>query len=634
MRKFNACDVKTTEGGVALTAFHGKKEKLDIPDEIDGQPVVSIAPGAFENAALGEVILPMHLRSIGDGAFKGSNVKSVTFPPYLVSIGKEAFANCSRLKTASLPESLQEIGDHAFASCPALTSVTLHDKLQHLGNDLFEDDSELVLKLPDDIELPKAWGENWNSSHAPIIYGYVTLRHVDKVYSHHVQAVYDFNLVVRKHDFIVLVGPSGCGKSTTLRMIAGLEDISAGELYIDGNYSNETQPKDRGIAMVFQSYALYPHMTVRENMSFGLKMRHFSSQEIDRRVEDAAKILELTPYLDRKPKELSGGQRQRVALGRAIVRNAKVFLMDEPLSNLDAKLRVQMRADLITLHEKIGATTIYVTHDQTEAMTMATRIVIMCAGRVQQIGEPRLVYNHPANRFVAGFIGSPGMNFLRAVYQNGSVTLDNGFSFAVNDDQKQGLSAYDGKEIILGVRPEHIAEDPDGLPVEVEVAELLGSETLCHFHLGTTSVIAKLSSKNEIQSHDTIKIHFVRHHLSFFDPTNDVSILDEQYCLDRSLPSKIKGVHVVANGLILTSEDGNTHKINAGMDDLDLQVVEGVKEVSFDHLNLEEGKEFVQETADYRVYFSEKMVHKILKTTAKAGGNSFGLSVRWSKTQK
>ena len=233
----------------------------------------------------------------------------------------------------------------------------------------------------------------------------LSLQHVDKIYDNNVQAVFDFNLEVKDKEFIVFVGPSGCGKSTTLRMIAGLEEISAGDFYIDGKRMNDVEPKDRDIAMVFQSYALYPHMSVYENMAFGLKLRKYSKEEIDKRVHEAARILEIEPYLDRKPKALSGGQRQRVALGRAIVRNAKVFLMDEPLSNLDAKLRVQMRSEIIQLHERIGATTIYVTHDQTEAMTMADRIVVMKGGYIQQIGTPMDIYNEPENRFVANFIG-------------------------------------------------------------------------------------------------------------------------------------------------------------------------------------------------------------------------------------
>lgn len=271
---------------------------------------------------------------------------------------------------------------------------------------------------------------------------YVSLRHVDKVYENGIQAVYDFNIDIEKHEFIVFVGPSGCGKSTTLRMIAGLEDITNGDLYIDGEYSNDRSPKDRDIAMVFQSYALYPHMTVYNNMAFGLKIRHLPKAEIDQRVHDAAKILQIEEYLDRKPKALSGGQRQRVALGRAIVRNAKVFLMDEPLSNLDAKLRVQMRSEIIKLTQAIGATTIYVTHDQTEAMTMASRIVVMKLGRVQQIGSPIEIYNHPANIFVAGFIGSPAMNFMKGTYEKGEITLTGGAKIKLSKEEVKGHDEF------------------------------------------------------------------------------------------------------------------------------------------------------------------------------------------------
>ena len=251
----------------------------------------------------------------------------------------------------------------------------------------------------------------------------LSLRHINKIYDNKVQAVFDFNLEIQDKEFIVLVGPSGCGKSTTLRMIAGLEDITNGELYIDDKLVNDVAPKNREIAMVFQSYALYPFMTVYENMAFGLQIRKTNKDEIDRRVRAAAKALEIEQYLDRKPKALSGGQRQRVALGRAIVRNAKVFLMDEPLSNLDAKLRVQMRSEIIRLHKNIGATTIYVTHDQTEAMTMASRIVIMKDGYIQQIGTPKEIYQNPVNMFVAGFIGSPATNFLKGTYADGKFTI-------------------------------------------------------------------------------------------------------------------------------------------------------------------------------------------------------------------
>ncbi len=277
--------------------------------------------------------------------------------------------------------------------------------------------------------------------------GYVILRHVDKVYDNGIQAVYDFSIDIKKHEFIVFVGPSGCGKSTTLRMIAGLEDITNGDLYIDGEYANDKSPKDRDIAMVFQSYALYPHMTVYNNMAFGLKIRHMPKAEIDKRVHDAAKILQIEEYLDRKPKALSGGQRQRVALGRAIVRNAKVFLMDEPLSNLDAKLRVQMRSEIIKLHESLHATTIYVTHDQTEAMTMATRIVVMKLGHIQQIGTPLEIYNRPANVFVASFIGSPAMNLMRAHYKDGVLSFPSGETIKLDDAFKQSYARFYAAEV-------------------------------------------------------------------------------------------------------------------------------------------------------------------------------------------
>ena len=296
------------------------------------------------------------------------------------------------------------------------------------------------------------------------------LKHINKIYPNNVQAVFDFNISIQDKEFIVFVGPSGCGKSTTLRMIAGLEEITSGELYIDGRLSNNDLPKDRDIAMVFQSYALYPHMTVYNNMAFSLRMRKFpfevekvdkktgdkkivtiyrklNKEEIDKRVKNAAEILELTKYLDRKPKALSGGQRQRVALGRAIVRDAKVFLMDEPLSNLDAKLRVQMRSEIIKLHERLNATMIYVTHDQTEAMTMATRIVVMKDGYVQQIGTPREIYYHPANKFVASFIGSPAMNFFNCYYENELLHLGE-YELPVKASFKDKLKSFYKKRLL------------------------------------------------------------------------------------------------------------------------------------------------------------------------------------------
>lgn len=271
---------------------------------------------------------------------------------------------------------------------------------------------------------------------------YVKLTHIDKVYPNGIQAVFDFNLSVKKHEFIVFVGPSGCGKSTTLRMIAGLEEISNGDLYIDGVRSNTLSPKDRNIALVFQSYALYPHMNVYDNIAFGLKMRKFPKKEIDERVKKAADILGLQDYLSRKPKELSGGQRQRVALGRAIVRDAKVFLMDEPLSNLDAKLRVQMRSEIVKLHNKMNSTTIYVTHDQTEAMTMADRIVVMKDGYIQQIGTPKEIYSSPNNKFVAEFIGSPSTNVVKCIYDNGTLIFDENYKLVLDEKFKKAHDEY------------------------------------------------------------------------------------------------------------------------------------------------------------------------------------------------
>ena len=308
-----------------------------------------------------------------------------------------------------------------------------------------------------------------------------------QVTSEGVVAVQDFNLEVSDKEFIVLVGPSGCGKSTTLRMIAGLEEISAGELYIDGKLMNDVAPKDRDIAMVFQNYALYPHMTVRENMAFPLKLRKVPKDEINQKVEQAAQILDITQYLDRKPKALSGGQRQRVAIGRAIVRNPQVFLMDEPLSNLDAKLRNQMRAEIIKLRHRIDTTFIYVTHDQTEAMTLGDRIVIMKDGFIQQIGTPQEVFDHPANLFVAGFIGTPQMNFFDAelVKQDGryAVVLD-GMTVVLSDEKQERLAAHGvaAQHVTLGVRPQHISLQGDSTMVKarMDVFEMMGSEIHLH----------------------------------------------------------------------------------------------------------------------------------------------------------
>ena len=354
---------------------------------------------------------------------------------------------------------------------------------------------------------------------------------INKIYDNKVQAVFDFNLDVRDKEFIVFVGPSGCGKSTTLRMVAGLEEITQGELYINDRLVNDIAPKDRDIAMVFQSYALYPHMTVFDNMAFGLKLRKIPKEEIEKRVNEAAAILGLEPYLNRRPKALSGGQRQRVALGRAIVRSPKVFLMDEPLSNLDAKLRVQMRAEIAKIHEKVGATTIYVTHDQTEAMTMATRIVIMKDGHIQQIGSPKEVYNFPANIFVGGFIGSPAMNFLRGRYMDGNFVIEadktqRKIVIELNDELRQNIQGYEGEEVILGIRPEDIYVDgpitekyPNATTeVECDVVELLGHELIVYGYMNSQRIIVKTGAIHDIQVHDKVNFTFDMNKVHFFDP--------------------------------------------------------------------------------------------------------------------
>jgi multiple sugar transport system ATP-binding protein len=356
---------------------------------------------------------------------------------------------------------------------------------------------------------------------------------LDKVYDNGVQAVFEFNLDVTDKEFIVFVGPSGCGKSTTLRMIAGLEEITAGELYIDNVLVNDVAPKDRNIAMVFQSYALYPHMTVYDNMAFGLKLRKMPKDEIDKRVQNAADILGLTPYLDRKPKALSGGQRQRVALGRAIVRDAKVFLMDEPLSNLDAKLRVAMRAEIIKLHERIGTTTIYVTHDQIEAMTMATRIVVMKDGYIQQVGAPKEIYDNPNNIFVGGFIGTPPMNFIPGKVV-GNKFVGEGINVVLPESRLKLVKdgGFDGKELILGIRPEHIHDDnivketykESIVKVLVDVAELLGAETNIHAKVGEVDIVAKVNARTDVSIGDVIELAFDMNKVHFFDPETELRI--------------------------------------------------------------------------------------------------------------
>ena len=356
-------------------------------------------------------------------------------------------------------------------------------------------------------------------------------------------SVEDFNLEIQDKEFIVFVGPSGCGKSTTLRMIAGLEDITEGECSIDGRVVNDVAPKDRDIAMVFQNYALYPHMTVYDNMAFGLKLRKCSKDDIDKRVQEAAEILGLKEFLDRKPADLSGGQRQRVAMGRAIVRDAKVFLMDEPLSNLDAKLRVSMRAEIAKIHRRIGATTIYVTHDQTEAMTLADRIVIMSAtknpsgtgtiGRVEQVGTPQELYKHPVNKFVAGFIGSPAMNFINVKLEGNEIVTE-GVRLKVPEGILKVLKekGYEGKELIFGIRPEDINTEPafpETFPdsvvhATISVSELLGSESHLYCQVGKNEFIAKVDARDYLQTGEGIDLGFDLNKAHFFNKETEKTV--------------------------------------------------------------------------------------------------------------
>ncbi len=367
----------------------------------------------------------------------------------------------------------------------------------------------------------------------------LSLQHVYKKYEGGVVAVSDFNLEIADKEFIILVGPSGCGKSTTLRMIAGLEDISEGEVYIGDRLINDVLPKDRDIAMVFQNYALYPHMTVFDNMAFGLKLRKIPKEDIKRRVNETAKILEIEHLLERKPKALSGGQRQRVALGRAIVRDPKVFLMDEPLSNLDAKLRVQMRVEITKLHQRLQTTIVYVTHDQTEAMTMGTRIVVMKDGFIQQVDSPTELYEHPVNTFVAGFIGMPPMNFINAVvnvennvvyvsFENTTIRLPERYSIPE-------LIAHDGKEVIFGVRPEAITDEATyvsqhseaAFSADVDVVELLGAETYLYVTvngaLPLTARVDPTTSQSKVGEIVSLAIDTNRVHL--FDKETEQSIV-------------------------------------------------------------------------------------------------------------
>src|SRR5215467_2477764 len=360
----------------------------------------------------------------------------------------------------------------------------------------------------------------------------VVMRALNKKYDE-VHAVKDVNLDIKDKEFVVLVGPSGCGKTTTLRMVAGLESITSGRILIDETVVNNLAPMDRDIAMVFQNYALYPHMSVYDNMAFGLKMRKFERSEIAKRVQEAAGILGIETLLKRKPRQLSGGQRQRVALGRAIVRHPQVFLFDEPLSNLDAKLRVQMRVEIKKLHDRLGTTAIYVTHDQVEAMTLGDRVVVMKDGFVQQVGEPLELYNTPANRFVAGFIGSPAMNFANVKVSEASGALwasHEGMRIKVPAEIAARLSRYAGKECVLGVRPEDLrvanAADPPDLNIdaEVEVVEQLGSEVLLDVKVGPSTMVAAVEPTVRAKVRDRLRLAINPERLHFFDPASEAAI--------------------------------------------------------------------------------------------------------------
>jgi multiple sugar transport system ATP-binding protein len=357
----------------------------------------------------------------------------------------------------------------------------------------------------------------------------VSIRKIHKVYDGDVQAVKGIDLEIADHEFVVLVGPSGCGKSTTLRMIAGLEEISSGDILIGNRVVNDVPPRNRDIAMVFQNYALYPHLSVFDNMAFGLKLRKFSRAEIKRRVDEAARILDIAPLLDRKPKALSGGQRQRVAMGRAIVRNPLVFLFDEPLSNLDAKLRVQMRTEIKLVHQKVNTTTVYVTHDQVEAMTLADRVVVMNHGIIEQVGPPQELYHHPKTRFVAGFIGSPAMNFLPCrVVQHGdglAARVDERIVLPIPAMRRNRYLPFKDKAMTVGLRPEHLTEvRANGKPglehmdVRVDVVEPMGMETMVHFMVGRDAMCARIDPNTPARANEMLPLQADMNNMHLIDP--------------------------------------------------------------------------------------------------------------------
>ena len=449
----------------------------------------------------------------------------------------------------------------------------------------------------------------------------VTLRHVYKVYEGSVRAVNDFDLNIKDKEFVVFVGPSGCGKSTTLRMIAGLEEITAGQLYIDGQLMNDVEPKNRDIAMVFQSYALYPHMTVYENMAFGLKLRHTPKDEIDRRVKAAAEILEISELLSRKPKALSGGQRQRVALGRTIVRQPKVFLLDEPLSNLDAKLRVSMRSEITKLHEKLETTFIYVTHDQTEAMTMGNRIVVMKDGFIQQADTPITLFEDPCNLFVATFLGSPQMNIVDAeLFMDGKTLkaklngVDNMVVTFPDIKAKQLASQkYIGQKVLLGIRPEHARPNEGDLKVFIDVVEHLGDETIVYTKMENRKeqFIIKTPFNGKIHANEEINIALNMDRVYLFDPETHKAIMGIPH--EDEIPVRINnGVVAIGAQELALNEEYLSHLLDASFNNdvfLAIKPEYVSREETPDSLAIQAKLEFVEQKTDYQaVYFSLKGV--------------------------
>ena len=447
----------------------------------------------------------------------------------------------------------------------------------------------------------------------------VSLRHVYKVYEGSVRAVNDFELDIKDKEFVVFVGPSGCGKSTTLRMIAGLEEITAGQLYIDGELMNEVEPKSRDIAMVFQSYALYPHMTVYDNMAFGLKLRHTPKDEIDRRVKAAAEILEISELLSRKPKALSGGQRQRVALGRTIVRKPKVFLLDEPLSNLDAKLRVAMRSEITKLHEKLQTTFIYVTHDQTEAMTMGNRIVVMKDGFIQQVDTPITLFEDPSNLFVATFLGSPQMNIIEAeLFMEGKE-----LKAKLNGSDKQIVTfpeikakqlankKYIGQKVLLGIRPEHLTPNKGKLPVYVDVVEHLGDESILYTKMENRKdqFIIKVPFNSKLKANENITVEFDMSKVYLFDADTHKAIMGIPH--EDEIPVVIKGKDLkMGEQKFALDDEVYSHLLDAAFDN---EITLGIKPdyISFEEMpnsfKISAKLEFVEQKTDYQaLYFSLK----------------------------